>query len=57
MWRIALTTVHEHCCHDYMKQTAIALPPAARPGGEFFAAPDTADQRRYEALRAYCWKV
>jgi transposase len=37
----------------YIKQTAISLPPAARPGGEFFAAPDTCDQRRYEALRAY----
>jgi len=37
----------------YIKQTAISLPPSARPGGEFFAAPDTCDQRRYEALRAY----
>ena len=36
-----------------MGQTAISLPSLARPGGEFFAAPDTADQRRYEALRAY----
>ena len=26
---------------------------AARPGGEFFAAPATGPQRRYEALRAY----
>lgn len=25
----------------------------ARPGGEFFAAPDDVDHRRYEALRAY----
>ena len=37
----------------YIKQTAISLPLSARPGGEFFAAPDTCDQRRYEALRAY----
>ncbi|HEX2806477.1 MAG TPA: hypothetical protein VHN80_09950 [Kineosporiaceae bacterium] len=36
-----------------MDQTAISIPPSARPGGEFFAVPDTADQRRYEALRAY----
>jgi transposase len=36
-----------------MDQTAISLPLSARPGGEFFAAPDTSDQRRYEALRAY----
>ena len=43
----------EYCCSHYIKQTAISLPPSARPGGEFFAAPDTCDQRRYEALRAY----
>ena len=43
----------ECCCSHYIKQTAISLPPSARPGGEFFAAPDTSDQRRYEALRAY----
>ena len=43
----------ECCCSHYIKQTAISLPPSARPGGEFFAAPDTCDQRRYEALRAY----
>jgi len=43
----------ECCCSHCIKQTAISLPPSARPGGEFFAAPDTCDQRRYEALRAY----
>ena len=43
----------ECCCSHCIKQTAISLPPSARPGGEFFAAPDTSDQRRYEALRAY----
>jgi transposase len=43
----------DRCCSYYIKQTAISLPPSARPGGEFFAAPDTSDQRRYEALRAY----
>ena len=43
----------ECCCSHYIKQTAISFPPSARPGGEFFAAPDTSDQRRYEALRAY----
>ena len=42
------------CCRSRcIKQTAISPPPSARPGGEFFAAPDTCDQRRYEALRAY----
>ena len=53
MWRVALTAVGERCCSHCIKQTAISLPPSARPGGEFFAAPDTSDQRRYEALRAY----
>ncbi len=41
------------CCSQHIEQTAISLPPSARPGGEFFAEPGTADQRRYEALRAY----
>jgi hypothetical protein len=27
--------------------------PAARPGGEYFAAPESGPQRRYEAIRAY----
>ena len=27
--------------------------PAARPGGEYFAAPESGPQRRYEAVRAY----
>ena len=53
MWRVALTAVRECCCSHCIKQTAISPPPSARPGGEFFAAPDTSDQRRYEALRAY----
>lgn len=34
-----------------MEQTAISAP--ARAGGEFFAAPTDATQRRYEALRAF----
>jgi transposase len=41
--------------HGFIEQTA--KPPrsasAARPGGEYFAAPAEATQRRYEALRAY----
>ena len=41
------------CCSHCIEQTAISLPSSARPGGEFFAEPGTADQRRYEALRAY----
>jgi transposase len=41
------------CCSQRIEQTARSLPSSARPGAEFFAAPDTADQRRYEALRAY----
>jgi len=48
-----LTPVRRCCCSSRIKQTAISLPSSARPGGEFFVAPDTADQRRYEALRAY----
>ena len=53
LWRVALTPVRGCCCSSHIKQTAISLPSSARPGGEFFVAPDTADQRRYEALRAY----
>jgi len=53
LWRVALTAGRQRCCSQYIKQTARSLPPSARPGGEFFAAPDTCDQRRYEALRAY----
>ena len=53
MWRVALTASVDAAEIHYIKQTAISLPPSARPGGEFFAAPDTCDQRRYEALRAY----
>jgi hypothetical protein len=34
-----------------VEQSANLIP--ARPGGEFFAAPATAAQRRYEALRCY----
>ena len=48
-----MTPVRRCCCSSRIKQTAISLPSSARPGGEFFVAPDTADQRRYEALRAY----
>jgi transposase len=48
-----LTSRVRGCCSVCIKQTARSLPPSARPGGEFFAAPDSADQRRYEALRAY----
>ncbi|HEX5879328.1 MAG TPA: transposase [Actinomycetota bacterium] len=40
-------------CSDRIKQTAVSPLLSARPGGEFFAEPATADQRRYEALRAY----
>ncbi|HZW45880.1 MAG TPA: hypothetical protein VFF32_16135 [Dermatophilaceae bacterium] len=53
LWRVALTPYSPDCCSGRIDQTAISLPPSARPGGEFFAVPDTADQRRYEALRAY----
>jgi len=41
------------CCSQHIEQTARSLPSSARPGAEFFAQPATADQRRYEALRAY----
>jgi len=41
------------CCDQRIEQTARSFPSAARPGAEFFAEPGTADQRRYEALRAY----
>jgi transposase len=41
------------CCSRSIEQTARSLPSGARPGAEFFAQPGTADQRRYEALRAY----
>jgi transposase len=41
------------CCSRGIEQTARPLPSSARPGAEFFAQPGTADQRRYEALRAY----
>jgi transposase len=41
------------CCSSRIEQTARSLPSSARPGAEFFAQPGTADQRRYEALRAY----
>ena len=41
------------CCSQRIEQTARSLPSSARPGAEFFAQPATADQRRYEALRAY----
>jgi transposase len=41
------------CCSQCIEQTARSLPSSARPGAEFFAEPTTADQRRYEALRAY----
>lgn len=51
--RVALTPALRNCCSQDIKQTAISLPASARPGGEFFAAPASADQRRYEALRAY----
>lgn len=40
----------------HIKQTAISVPLSARPDGEFFAAPATADQRRYEALRAFLFE-
>jgi transposase len=53
LWRVALTAFVDAAEIHYIEQTAIPLPPSARPGGEFFAAPDTSDQRRYEALRAY----
>ena len=33
--------------------TSSALPPPERLAGEYFLAPATAAQRRYEALRAY----
>jgi transposase len=41
------------CCSRCIEQTANSLPSSARPGAEFFAEPGTADQRRYEVLRAY----
>jgi transposase len=44
--------------HRFIEQTA--EPPrnasAARPGGEYFAAPAEATQRRYEALRGYLYE-
>ena len=54
--RVGLTQLIAGCCIELIKQTAISLPPSARPGGEFFAAPATADHRRYEALRAYLFE-
>lgn len=39
-----------------MEKTAISTPAAARRGGEFFATPIQANQRRYEALRAYLFE-
>jgi len=56
LWRVALTPAPRDCSSECIEQTAISLPPSARPGGEFFAAPATADQRRYEALRAYLFE-
>jgi transposase len=56
LWRVALTPTPRDCSSKCIEQTAISLPPSARPGGEFFAAPATADQRRYEALRAYLFE-
>lgn len=51
-----MTPAPSGCSSSRIKQTAISLPPPARSGGEFFAAPATADQRRYEALRAYLFE-
>jgi len=39
-----------------VEQTAIPTPVAARSGGEYFAAPAEANQRRYETLRAYLFE-
>jgi transposase len=39
-----------------VEKTAISTPAAARRGGEFFANPTQANQRRYEALRAYLFE-
>jgi transposase len=39
-----------------VEKTAISTPIAARRGGEFFATPTQANQRRYEALRAYLFE-
>jgi transposase len=39
-----------------VEKTAISTPAAARRGGEFFATPTEANQRRYEALRAYLFE-
>ncbi|WP_276140258.1 hypothetical protein [Rhodococcus sp. T2V] len=40
-----------------MEQAAESTPAgAARPGGEFFAAPTEVNHRRYEALRAYLFE-
>ncbi|MBE1608044.1 helix-turn-helix domain-containing protein [Actinopolymorpha pittospori] len=39
-----------------MEQAAISTPEAARRGSEYFAAPAAANQRRYEALRAYLFE-
>jgi transposase len=39
-----------------VEQTAISTPTGARSGGEYFAAPTTANQRRYETLRAYLFE-
>ena len=51
--RVSLTTGRQTAVVNRIKQTARSLPSSARPGVEFFAEPGTADQRRYEALRAY----
>jgi hypothetical protein len=39
-----------------VEQTARPTPEPARRGGQFFAAPTEANQRRYEALRAYLFE-
>jgi len=43
-------------CSQIVEKTAIHTPTAARRGGEFFATPTEANQRRYEALRAYLFE-
>lgn len=39
-----------------IEHTAKSAQSPARPGGEFFAAPNQANHRRYEALRAYLFE-
>jgi transposase len=39
-----------------VEQAAISTPEPARRGGEFFVTPTEANQRRYEALRAYLFE-